>query len=64
VNFFKYISENKDSEINGIPEYVATLHKNDFVKHNAANHKLTLWKFGSDVTVDAVVITGGQTSFV
>jgi hypothetical protein len=32
---------NEDSEINGIPEYVATLHKSDFVNQNAANHKIT-----------------------
>jgi hypothetical protein len=33
---------NEKSEINGILEYVATLHNSDFVKQNAANHKLTL----------------------
>jgi hypothetical protein len=33
---------NEDFEINGIPDYVATLHNSDFVKQNAANHKLTI----------------------
>jgi hypothetical protein len=33
---------NEDSEINGIPDYVAILHKSDFIKHNVANHKLTV----------------------
>jgi hypothetical protein len=33
---------NEDSEINGIPNKMATLHKSNFVKQNAANHKLTL----------------------
>jgi len=32
---------NGESEINGIPDYVAALYKSDFVKQNAANHKLT-----------------------
>jgi hypothetical protein len=41
---------NEDSEINGIPDNIATLHKNDFIKQNAANHKLTNSHFGHSVT--------------
>jgi hypothetical protein len=37
---------NEDSEINGIPNKMATLHKSNFVKQNAANHILTNSPFG------------------
>jgi hypothetical protein len=51
--FFEYLEplfRNEDSEINGIPNNVATLHKSDFVKHNEANHKLTNSSFGHSGT--------------
>jgi len=38
--FFEHLEPlflNEDSEINGIPDYVAILHNIDFVKQNAAN---------------------------
>jgi hypothetical protein len=44
---FEYLEPlfwNEDSKINGIPDYVVVLHNNDFVKQNAANHKLTIRK--------------------
>jgi len=43
--FFEHLEPvlcNEDSKINDIPDYVATLHKSDFVKQNVANHKLTM----------------------
>jgi hypothetical protein len=42
--------KNEDSEINGIPNEMATLHKSDFVKQNTANHILTNSPFGHSRT--------------
>jgi len=38
--FLKYKTNLKTLNINSIPKHVATLHRRDFVKQNAANHKL------------------------
>jgi hypothetical protein len=51
--FFEFLEAhfwNQDSKINDIPDYVATLHKSDFVKQNIANHKLTNSLFGHSGT--------------
>jgi hypothetical protein len=41
LSILNHFSENDDFEINVILDYVATLHNSNFVKLNAANHKLT-----------------------
>jgi hypothetical protein len=49
---------NEDSKINGVPDYVATLQKTDFVKQNAASHKLTNSPFGHSRTKITLKIKG------